>query len=281
LKVKKRVLFIILGICVLTAAVFAVALIRELYIDRQSRSFYSSLTAQVERRHDTPASQHPETHGIQSGQPDDIDGIQSEQTSSTQSEQPGDTNFWVPYVDFEALNDVFPGVVGWIKLEGTQIDYPVMQYTDNNYFLSHLPDGTEHRSGSIFLDYRNSSDFSDKSILIYGHETRDRDMFGALKNYRNQEFFDANPVIYLYTPERDYTIVLFAGHVAHSIHDHPPLDFNNDEDFLQYVERLKSISVFNSNIEVTTADRIISLVTCTYDFTDARLIIVGKIVVSS
>jgi len=250
---QKKILLVILAICILTAVFLATLIVRELLIDRQSQSFFEDLASDVERRPETPS---PE--GTQPGQVEDADT-------------------WIPYMDFDSLSYVFPGLVGWIKLDLTPVDYPVMQYTDNDYFLTRLPDGTEHRNGSIFLDYRNKSDFSDKSILIYGHETRAGDMFGVLKNYRNQDFYEANQIINLYTPENDYQIILIAGHVAHSVRDHPPLDFENGEDFLAYIDYLKSISVFNSNTEVSATDRIVSLVTCTYDFNDARLIIVGII----
>jgi len=252
---KNKILLAILAVCILAAVFFATLLVREILTDRQSRSFYEDLATDVERRPD-----NTDTGGTQPGQDDDYD-----------------VDTWIPYMDFNALSHVFPGLTGWIKLDLTPIDYPVMQYTDNDFFLTHLPDGTEHRNGSIFLDYRNKSDFSDKSILIYGHATGTGDMFGVFKNYRDQNFYEAHPVINLYTPVKDYQIILFAGHVAHSVRDHPPLFFENDEDFMAYIDHLKSISVFNSNVEVTAADRIVSLVTCTYDFNDARLIIVGKL----
>jgi len=252
---KKVILRVILGICIAAVVTFAVLLVRELYIDWQSRSFYDNLVVGIETRPDDFVSA-----GTSSSEPQDSD------------EQ------WVPYVEFDALSSRFPGIVGWLRLEGSPIDYPIMQSIDNHYFLVRLPDGTAHRNGSIFLDYRNKSDFSNKSILIFGHETRAGDMFGTLKSYRNQEFFDENPVMYLHTPDKDYMLVLFAGHVAHSVRDHPPLDFVDDEDFLDYIRHLKSISVFESDVEVSADDRIVSLVTCTYDFSNARLIVVGKLV---
>jgi len=255
---KKILLQIILALCILAVLVFATLLIRELYIDSQSKTFYSDLATDVTRR---------------SNEPEGVD-TEDVQPGSSEDEEPG----WKPYVDFEALDSIYPGIVGWIKLNETPIDYPVMQYSDNDYFLTRLPDGSQHRNGSIFLDYRNSNDFSDKSILIYGHETRAGDMFGVLKSYRNQAFFNENPIIYLHTPENDYIIQLFAGHVAHSVRDHPPLEFEDDDDFFAYIEHIRSISVFNSDIAVTADDRIVSLVTCTYDFNDARLIIVGILV---
>jgi len=256
---QKKLLLAILAICIIAIIFFATLLIRELLIDRQSQSFYEDLAADVERRPENTG-----TNGTPSG--------------SGQIDETDDTETWLPYVDFKSLNHVLPGIIGWIKLENTPINYPVMQYSDNDYFLTRLPDGTEHRNGSIFLDYRNNSDFSDKSILIYGHETRAGDMFGVLKSYRNQDFYEANRVINLYTPEKDFEIILFAGQVAHSIRDHPPMEFESDDDFLAYIDHLKSISVFNSNTEVSAGDRIVSLVTCTYDFNDARLIIVGKLI---
>ena len=258
---QKVILKVILAVCIVAAAVFATLLIRELYIDWQSRSFYDNLVAGVPTRPREPGRSGAENAQMPSQDSDDDDSIP-----------------WVPYVDFDALNMDFPGIVGWIILDGTFIDYPVMQYTDNDFFLTHLPDRTQHRSGSIFLDYRNKPDFSDKSILIYGHETRAGDMFGVLKEYRDQEFFEANSVMYLHTPEKDYMLVLFAGHVAHSVRDHPPLDFADGDEFLEYIAHLKSISVFKSSVEVSADDTIISLVTCTYDFSNARLILAGKLV---
>jgi len=246
---KKTILKIILVVCLLAVATFASLLARELYIDWKSKSFYDDF-AGIETRPHESAGQNP--NGNQ--------------------DKPGG---WQPYIDFDALKEQYPDIVGWIKLDNTPINYPVMQHTDNDFYLSHLPNGTQHRNGSIFLDFRNNSDFSDKSILIYGHHTRTEDMFGIFKYYREQEFYDANPVIELYTPEEDYKIVIFAGHLAHSVRDHPPLEFENDEEFLEYIRQIRNKSVFNSNVEVTAEDRIVSLVTCAYDFNEARLILAG------
>ncbi|MCL2628214.1 MAG: class B sortase [Oscillospiraceae bacterium] len=266
-KIRQLILQIALIIGILSVIIFAGLLIRELMIDNQSRLFYSNLLAGIETNPREPSGQHGEAGSSQPG------------TNGTQENPPpiSDPN-WVPYVDFAALDATFPGIRGWIKLFGSSLDYPVMQYTDNSFFLSHLPDGTRHRSGSIFLDYRNSSDFSDKSILIYGHESKEGELFGSLKNYRNQEFFNENPVIYLYTPEADYEIVIFAAHLAHSQRDHPPLHFTDDNEFLSYIEQIKSISLIKSDVVITAADQIVSLCTCAYDFDDARLVVVGVLV---
>ena len=262
---KKVVLKVMLGVCVLSVVTFSVLIIRELYIDSQSRSFYDDV-ANIETRPREPAV----AGNAQNGANQNPDG--------TPGDEPAEPEEWLPYVDFDALMELFPEVVGWIKLDDTPIDYPIVQFSDNDFFLTRLPDGTAHRNGSIFLDYRNKDDFSDKSILIYGHETRAGDMFGTLKHYRSQEFYDSNPVIDIYTPEKDYKLILFAGHLAHSIRDHPPLEFESDDDFLYYIRQIRNKSVFNSNVEVTAEDKIVSLVTCAYDFNEARLIVAGILI---
>jgi len=263
------ILRVLMIISIAAVAVFAILLVRELYIDSQSRSYYSDMLSDIETNPREPRVTDA--------------GDITLPNQSDQHDTPDDG--WMPYVDFESLSAKYPGIVAWIKLEadpadnlGNPIDYPVMQYTDNDHFLSHLPDGTYHRSGSIFLDYRNNSDFSDKSILIYGHESRTEEMFAALKYYRDQDYYDANPVIYLHTPQQDFMIILFAGHLAHSQRDHPPLFFKDDEEFLDYIEEIKSISVFSSDVVVSANDQIVSLCTCAYDFDEARLVIVGILV---
>ena len=239
-----------LVICILSVVLFAGMITRELLINKQSQSFYENLATSAE----AGRLEAPNQNG---------------------TNNPDSSDLFVPFVDFEKLDMDFPGLVGWIKLPNSPIDYPVMQHTDNDYFLSRLPDGTRHRSGSIFLDYRNSSDFSDKSILIYGHESREDEMFGSLKNYRNQKYFDENPIIHLYTPERDYEIILFATYLAHSQDDHPPLSFRNNEEFLRYIGQITDKSLIKSDVTVNGDDQIVSLCTCAYDFDEARLVVVG------
>jgi len=262
---KKKILTIILLLLIIIALVLAGLIGREIYTDWQSRSFYSNLLSDIESGRNT--------HDLA---PTDEEGDNEEGLPA----QPVITNpgVWTPFVDFRALNYDFPGIVGWIVLEDTLLNYPVMQYTDNDYFLTHLPDGTQHRSGSIFLDYRNNRDFSDKNILIFGHESRVDDMFGALRNYRKQAFYNANPIMYLYTPNQDFLIVPFASYLAHPVLDHPIMEFTDDEQFLAYVANLKSNSFIRTNVDVSAEDRIVSLVTCAYDFDNARLIVVGILV---
>lgn len=184
---------------------------------------------------------------------------------------------WKPYVDFAALRESNPDVVAWIKCEDMAINYPVAQGTDNAYYLSHLPDGTESAAGAIFLDYRNAPDFTDDNSAIYGHHMRTGDMFTALENYKSQAFYEEHPSLEIYTPEGDYAMELLAGYVVDANWETLPLDFANVADFEKYIAEIRRRSTFASEVAVSPEDRLVSLCTCTYDFSNARLIIVGKL----
>jgi len=278
-KLKIRILYILLGICILAAVVSAVGLGYELYISSQGQSFYAGLTADIQTRRHSPDNNNnkPATHPPEITDTSENAGEETSVDADVSVDAGPQEPQWTPYIDFDALRDSLPGISAWIKLEGSLIDYPVMQGTDNYYFLSRLPDGTKHRNGSVFLDYRNNADFSDKSILIYGHESRTGDMFGVLKNYRKQSFYEENPVIYIFTQDKDYELVLFAGYLIDSGVESPPLVFEDDAAFEAYIATIKKRSFFKSDVVIDAEDQIVSLCTCAYDYPNARLVILGKL----
>ncbi|MBM6801848.1 class B sortase [Mediterraneibacter glycyrrhizinilyticus] len=112
-------------------------------------------------------------------------------------------------VDFEALKEINPDIVAWLKIPGV-LDYPVVQGTDNSYYLSHTFRGQYNIAGSIFLDSRNKADFSDSRSIIYGHNMKDGSMFHVLRKFQDWEFYKENREIWLYLPDgsvRVYEIV--------------------------------------------------------------------------
>lgn len=273
-KRKKIILYACLGVCITAVVVCAVGLGIELYTGRKSIAYYSALSEGIEKRPRQTGSQG--NAGRPQPSPPVNDGDDNDETDV--GEPVFEADPWIPYVDFDTLNRRFPGIAAWIQLEGTLLDYPVMQGTNNYFYLSNLPDGTRDRAGSVFLDYRNSPDFSDQSSLLYGHESRVGEMFGVLKNFRTQSFYDEHPVINLYTQDYDYEIVLIAGYLVDSGVETPPLSFRDEAAFERYIAEIRRRSVFRSSVEVDADDRLVCLCTCAYDFTNARLVIVGKLV---
>ena len=117
-------------------------------------------------------------------------------------------------VDFDALREKNDDVVAWIYCPDTPINYPVVQAADNEAYLHRLLDGSKNSAGTLFMDFRNSSDFSDWNSVIYGHNMKNGSMFGTLMDYKTQSYFDAHPKVFLLTPEQDYVVKIVAGFVT-------------------------------------------------------------------
>lgn len=171
----------------------------------------------------------------------------------------------------------YPNMVGWIRGEDIQIDYPIMQTDDNSFYLNHLPDGSANKQGSIFLDRSVNSDFSSPVSIIYGHMVQDGEMFGELKNYRKQDFYEEHSELELYTLEGKKSIVLLAAYLVDGSSNPYPKDFDTSESFYSYIEEIQSKSFFQSNVTAVSGDKLVILSTCAYDFEDARLAIVGYV----
>ena len=105
-------------------------------------------------------------------------------------------------VDFDTLQSVNPDIQAWLYMSGSSIHYPVLQAEDNSTYLYRLADGSANAHGSLFIDCRNAGDFSDWNTLIYGHNMKDGSMFGGLKKYRKQAYYDVHPEMTLFTPEK-------------------------------------------------------------------------------
>lgn len=171
----------------------------------------------------------------------------------------------------------YPNMVGWIRCEGIQIDYPIMQTVDNSYYLNHLPDGSTNKLGSIFLDESVNRDFSSTVSIIYGHMMQSGEMFGELNNYRKQEFYDKHSKLELYTMEGKKDIVLLAAYLVDGASNPYPEEFDTSDAFYSYIEEIQSKSFFQTEVKAVPSDKLVILSTCAYDFDEARLAIVGYI----
>lgn len=179
-------------------------------------------------------------------------------------------------VDFEVLAETNKDIVGWLYCEDTPINLPVVQAADNAYYLDRMFDRTGNGSGTLFVDFRNAGDFSDNNTIIYGHNMKNKKMFGTLPDYKKQEFFDEHPVMWLLTPSADYKIELVAGIVTPMLSDVYAFDLP-DEDVLATVRQAMADSTFTSDVEVELGDRFVTLSTCSYEFENARYVLIGRL----
>lgn len=181
-------------------------------------------------------------------------------------------------LDFAPLKEINTEIVAWLFAEGTSIDYPVLHTDNNSYYLNHLYTGESNKSGSLFLDYRNTGLFTERNTVIYGHHMNNGSMFSALELYKEQDFYDNHPTMQLYTPEGDYLIELICGTVEDGNYDFVQFAFVDEEAFTEYIAAQRSRSTFQSNVELSPGDRIVSLCTCSYEWNNARYMIIGRLV---
>lgn len=204
-----------------------------------------------------------------------ISPITAPAEDSTAATELPDISAW-PLVDFVQLSEVNPDIVGWIYIEGTDINYPVVQGTDNDYYLKHLFDGTYNSSGCIFLDYRCSADFSDRHCILYGHHMNNKTMFGGLVEYKKQAFYDEHSVALLVTPTAYHKIQFFSGYVSDNWSNAWDLALD-DTDHAAWLNEILSKSCFDTDYAPGVKDRIITLSTCTYEFESAKFVLHGYI----
>lgn len=183
--------------------------------------------------------------------------------------------------DFVELWKESQEIVGWLACEGTVIDYPLMHTGNNDFYLKHLYNGEENSSGSLFLDYRNTGTFTDRNTVIYGHNMKNGTMFRTLTNYKSQEYYDEHPILTLYTPNGDYLVELLSGTVEDGTCEFVRFDFATDKELLEYIDALQSRSTFRSEVQAEPGDRLVSLCTCSYEWQNARYMVVGRLVAAS
>ena len=139
-----------------------------------------------------------------------------ESTKEPEVEKSSEENsaFTFLQVDFESLQSINSEVIAWIQIPALDISYPVAKGTDNAYYLHHMINGETNKSGSIFMDYHNQEDFTDRNTIIYGHNMRDGSMFGTLEKYQNPGVYDVYPKFYVYVPGYVYEYHIFSCYAA-------------------------------------------------------------------
>ena len=181
-------------------------------------------------------------------------------------------------VDFQKLLKINPDTIAWIRFpqEPSQINYPVVQGKDNSWYLKKTFSANENTLGAIFLNVNNKKEFSDKNSVIYGHRMRDGSMFRHLQDYDTKEFWKSNPYFYIYTV--DGRILKYhiysAGQVVDTSETYQTT-FGTDEEYQSFLDMTKSSSLYDTGVEVTTDDTIVTLSTCTSASDNHRFVVRG------
>ncbi len=167
-------------------------------------------------------------------------------------------------VDFNDLKNINPSTIGWIQVNGTNINYPFVQTNDNKYYLNHSFNKSKNSAGWVFMDYRNNISVLDKNTIIYAHGRLDNTMFGSLKNILTSGWLNNknNYIVKLSTEYENNLWQVFSVYKIKTTNDYLQISFISNESFLEFTDKLIKRSNFNFNTKVNENDKILTLSTC-------------------
>ncbi len=167
-------------------------------------------------------------------------------------------------IDFDSLKKLNSDVVGWLKVQNTNVEYPILKTNNNDFYLTHSFDKSYNSAGWIFADYRNKFDGNDKNIIIYGHNRRDGSMFSSLKNALQESWYsdENNRKIVFETEGESCVYEIFSIYQIEKEDYYIQTGFSTDADFQEFLNTVKKRSVKDLGVEVTSNDRILTLSTC-------------------
>lgn len=183
-------------------------------------------------------------------------------------------------VDFDELKKINTDTVGWIRFypEPSQISYPLVQTTDNDLYLNRTFSANENTVGAIFVNCYNASDFSDRNTIIYGHRMKDHSMFHDLEKYADESFWKENPYFYIYTTDgRKLTCHIYSAGIVKDTSNSYLTQFASDEEYQSFLDDTKRAGAYNTGVEVSTDQRVVTLSTCTAASDDNRMVVRGAI----
>lgn len=263
---KKRIYDILLVLCILVFVVSGGMLVYKIIAQKKNDSRLADLSSVVARELEAEQAEGA-TAGQEGEAPSEEDKTQAQRQARVEA--------------YGKIKEQNPDTVGWVKIEGTKIDYPVLQSPDRpNFYLKHDFDQKSSAYGAPYVAEECDLAGGCANILIYGHHMKNGSMFAALDGYLDPEFRQAHPVIQFDTLEEygDYEVMAVFTMSAVD-QDNPLYDWitaGTEETFNQYVAYAKRNSAYDMGIDAQWGDQLISLITCEYTHRDGRLIVVAK-----
>ena len=173
-------------------------------------------------------------------------------------------------IRFKGLKEINPDTIAYLKVDNTNINYVVVQGTDNSYYLNHDFEKKDNSSGWIFSDYRNKFNHTDYNTVIYGNNTKNDDMFGALEKTLKKEWYndENSKYITLVTDDSVEKYEIFSIYKETDGEYATTVDFTDDIEYLDFLDTVKLKSIKDFNVEVNSIRGIITLVACSSNGSD-------------
>lgn len=182
--------------------------------------------------------------------------------------------------DYQSLLAMNSDCVGWIQIPGTDINYPVVQAADNEFYLTHNFNRETAACGAIFMDYRNDIDVKAEHLILYGHQMKDNSMFKQLNGYKEETFYKEHPNINLYLREQKYEYeitAVYITNVANGGSYYNYLHRNTRREQINYLQKkMAGYQLYDTGKKVMETDELLSLSTCEYSSDNGRLIIQAR-----
>lgn len=253
---KKHVYRVISLVSLLVMAAAILSIVYMLFLYRQSNRAYLELAQAARERAEAQAAEALAPPETETPEP-------PAETEQPDAEKP---EYAVIPVDFDYLTGLNEDIAGWIEVEGTAVDYPILyDATPTRFYLNHTHIGAYSPYGSVFMLSENARDFSDFNTVVYGHNMLDGSMFASLHNFEDQTFFDEHDTIMVYLPGRVLCYRVFAAYRTDNLNQIVNFPTDTPGDRQAYIDRIYTHTekaIFNPDIEVTPDDRIITLSTC-------------------
>ena len=183
-------------------------------------------------------------------------------------------------IDFKSLKKQNADTFAWIKVNNTNIEYPIVKSKDNEFYLDHSFDKSSNMAGWIFADFRNKFDGTDKNIVVYGHNRKDRSMFGSLRNVLNSGWYndEKNHDIIFITQNQNCIYKVFSVYQIEKESYYIKTEFSSNSEFEKFLKTIKSRSIKNFETNVSKKDSILTLSTCAGNDND-RIVLHAKKVI--
>lgn len=166
--------------------------------------------------------------------------------------------------DWDALKEINPDAAGWITIPGTSIDYPLLQGTDEEFYLHHDLFGGYNILGSLFLNHEAAPDLSDPHTIIYGHNMDEGQMFGRLSEYQSVDFWSQHQYVYIHTPKCTYVCVVYSAYTCRGGDGTYRIGFTkNTEEYSRWLQESKDSSLYDTGVMPGPDAQIFTLSTCT------------------
>lgn len=184
----------------------------------------------------------------------------------------------------EELKKENQDIVGWIEIEGTNINFPVLQGTDNQYYMEHTYTKEYSKGGSIFLDKSYDWNIPSTNLLLYGHNNKNGTMFQNLLKYQEESFYKEHPTIRFTTIDDDCQYEIISAFLSRVYYEDEQNAFryyyfvnaNNEAEYNSYIEESKKASLYDTGVTAEYGEQLLTLSTCSYHTEDGRFVVVAK-----